>query len=146
MQGKNSNIIAKELKEKALGKRNKNGDIKGGTLYECQRLVRTESAYISEQATLDTYNDLEVEKYEYLATLDTKTSVTCQDLDGIRFKTKNIKVGVNYPPMHCFCRSTTIPIVFEDEEDITRVARSSTTGKNEYIPNQNYKEWKNNLL
>lgn len=146
IQGKNSNVIARELKEKALGKKDKKGNIKGGTLYECRRLVRTESAYITEQATLDSYEELEVDKYEFLATLDLKTSQVCQDLDGEKFKSKKSKVGINYPPMHCFCRSTTVPIVFEDDEYITRIARNPSSNKNEYIANQKYKDWKKSII
>ena len=47
-----------------------------------KRLVRTETAYIYEQATKDAYEECGVEWYEFLATLDGKTSEACRELDG----------------------------------------------------------------
>lgn len=141
IQGKNVNSIALELRRKVLGKGNK-----GGQLYKYKRLIRTEAAYITEQATYDSYKDLGVEKYEYLATLDLRTSKICQSLDNKVYDLKDAKIGVNYPPMHCFCRSTTIPvIIWEDEENTeTRIARNISY-RNITVKKQSYKEWKNNL-
>ena len=41
-----------------------------------------DSAYIYEQATKDAYEECGVEWYEFLATLDGKTSEICRELDG----------------------------------------------------------------
>lgn len=65
-----------------------------------ERLVRTEVSYIHNQATLDGYKDAGVKKYQFSATLDSRTSQTCASLNGEVFKTENVSVGVNYPPMH----------------------------------------------
>ena len=73
-----------------------------------KRLVRTETAYIYEQATKDAYEECGVEWYEFLATLDGRTSEICRELDGKHFKVRDAMPGKNYPPMHPNCRSTTV--------------------------------------
>ena len=73
-----------------------------------KRLVRTETAYIYEQATKDAYEECGVEWYEFLATLDGRTSEVCRELDGKHFKVRDAMPGKNYPPMHPNCRSTTV--------------------------------------
>lgn len=145
IKGEHPNIIAKNLRDAALGKRDKNGKLKGGQLFECKRLVRTESAFIAEQATKKSYDDNNVKEYEYLATLDFKTSVICRSLDGKVFKVKDSVTGVNYPPMHCFCRSTTVPVIKWEGEDNSiykRIARDPITGRNNYIDYMDYSDWK----
>lgn len=145
IKGEHPNIIAKNLRDAALGKRDKNGKLKGGQLFECKRLVRTESAFIAEQATKKSYDDNNVKEYEYLAILDFKTSFICRSLDGKVFKVKDSVTGVNYPPMHCFCRSTTVPVIkWEGEDNILykRIAREPITGRNNYIDYMDYSDWK----
>ena len=78
---------------------------------DVERLLRTEVNYTLNQATLDGYKDAEVNKYEFNATLDSRTSQICASLHGEKFDVSAIAVGINYPPMHPRCRSTTIPIV-----------------------------------
>ncbi|MFA5638817.1 MAG: minor capsid protein, partial [Anaerovoracaceae bacterium] len=91
--------------------------------YNAQRLIRTELNYISNKGSMKAYKESEVvEKYQYLATLDNRTSDICRELDGKMFELKEAKVGVNLPPLHPHCRSTTIPY-FEDNEIEDRVAR-----------------------
>jgi len=81
-----------------------------------QRLIRTEINYISNKGSLQAYKDTGiVEKYRYLATLDSRTSDICRELDGEVFEIKEAKVGVNLPPLHPYCRSTTIPH-FDDDD------------------------------
>ncbi|MGU8470233.1 minor capsid protein [Clostridium perfringens] len=145
IKGEHPNIIAKNLRDAALGKRDKTGKLKGGQLFECKRLVRTEAAFIVEQATKKSYDDNNVKEYEYLATLDFKTSFICRSLDGKVFKVKDSITGVNYPPMHCFCRSTTVPVIKWEGEDNTpykRIARDPITGRNNYIDYLDYSDWK----
>ena len=79
-----------------------------------ERLVRTETAHIQNQATLMGYKDSGVVKYEFLAVLDSRTSHTCASLNGEVFKTENAMEGENYPPMHPNCRSTTVPYEYSD--------------------------------
>lgn len=76
-----------------------------------ERLVRTELSYALNKATKLSYEDSEIEEYEYLAEIDSRTSQECKKLNGQVFKTEDAKAGVNYPPMHPHCRSTTIPVI-----------------------------------
>jgi SPP1 gp7 family putative phage head morphogenesis protein len=81
-----------------------------------QRLIRTEINYISNKGSLQAYKDTGiVKKYRYLATLDSRTSDICRELDGEVFEIKEAKVGVNLPPLHPYCRSTTVPH-FDDDD------------------------------
>lgn len=106
------------------------------------RIVRTESSFIAHQATWDGYKASGVvEKYEYLATLDDRTSEVCRSMDGKVFRLSEKQVGINYPPLHPNCRSTVVPY-FDDEDDPgERIARDSD-GEVYYIPgNMTYREW-----
>ena len=84
--------------------------------YKARRLVRTEYNYCTNQATLRGYRDTGVDKYRYLAIIDDRTSEICTALDGEIFKVDDATVGVNYPPMHPNCRSTTVPVTETLEE------------------------------
>lgn len=88
---------------------------------DVERLLRTEVNYTLNQATLDGYKEAGIEKYEFSATLDSRTSQICSELNGEIFEIKKIAVGLNYPPMHPRCRSTTIPIV--DYESLAKQGR-----------------------
>lgn len=85
-------------------------------------LARTEVNHICNQADLDAYKMAEIDEYEYLATLDLKTSDICRSMDGTIHKVSHASTGVNFPPMHPNCRSTTVPH-FDDQEVEERVAR-----------------------
>ena len=109
------------------------------------RLVYTESAAYSSKARLKSFQDLGVEKYEIVATLDNRTSDICQDMDGKVFDLKDYEVGVTANPFHVRCRTTTAPY-FDDMEG-ERAAGNETTGETEYVPaNMKYSEWKEKFL
>ena len=95
-------------------------------------LARTEVNHICNQADLDAYRAADIDKYGYLATLDLRTSEVCRGLDGTVHKVSHATVGVNFPPMHPNCRSTTVPH-FEDQEVEERVARDEE-GKTIKVP------------
>lgn len=67
---------------------------------DVERLLRTEVNYVLNQATLDGYKEAGIEKYEFSATLDSRTSQICSELHGEVFSIKSVAVGLNYPPMH----------------------------------------------
>lgn len=95
--------------------------------YQARRLIRTEASYVTNQANLEAYRENGDERYEYMAIIDDKTSEICEDLDGEIFLVKDAKVGVNFPPMHPNCRSTTAPVVKtleEIEDDIDKMIDS----------------------
>lgn len=78
--------------------------------YNAMRLVRTETTHVHEQATLRLYKDTNTDKYVYMATIDSRTSTICKGLNGKEFWVKDAQPGVNMPPMHPNCRSTTAPV------------------------------------
>ena len=111
IQGINLQTMAKRVSERfETAKKN-----------DVERLLRTEVNYTLNQATLDGYKEAGIEKYEFSATLDSRTSQICSELHGEIFEIKKIAVGLNYPPMHPRCRSTTIPIV--DYENLIKQGR-----------------------
>ncbi|MBO1199109.1 minor capsid protein [Staphylococcus simiae] len=83
------------------------------TTFNAKRLLITESARVQAEAQKLTYlKELgEDAKYKYVAKIDSKTSKLCHSLNGEVFKVKDMMPGVNAPPMHPFCRSTTVPHV-----------------------------------
>lgn len=106
------------------------------------RLVMTEQAYFSSAAQKDCFNDLDVEEYEIVATLDSHTSDICRSLDGKVFKMSDYKPGVTAPPFHVYCRSTTAPHFKENFDAGERAARGAD-GKTYYVPDDvTYFEWK----
>lgn len=88
------------------------------------RLIRTEVTNTYNQAARQGYEDSGIVKqYEYLATLDNRTSEICTELDGKVFNVKDAVTGLNYPPMHVNCRSTTVAHFDNSKEGLTRIAR-----------------------
>lgn len=104
-------------------------------------LIRTESARVCEEATKDAYKECGIEQYIYLATLDRKTSLICQELDMKSFLLKDAKIGENYPPMHPNCRSTTMA----DTKPLKRIARGADGKNYEVDGNLSYKDWYDGL-
>lgn len=100
IQGTNAQTLASKIQKKF-----------NASYSDSIRVARTELNYSLNKATETSYNDNKVKEYEILAKLDNKTSDICREQDGIIYKTKEIKVNVNYPPFHPNCRSTTIPVI-----------------------------------
>jgi len=69
---------------------------------DAERLIRTARTHVSNQAMLDTYEQLGVTHVRFMATLDGRTSKVCAALDGKRWR-----VGEAHPvpPLHPNCRS-----------------------------------------
>lgn len=105
----------------------------GARKNHAEALLHTESARIAEEARYDNYTDLGVEKYIIVATLDHKTSDICRHLDGKVFLLKDRKVGLNYPPFHVHCRTTTAPYIPEEYHIGERAARDKN-GKTIFVP------------
>lgn len=108
-----------------------------------RRLVRTESAYYHGQMELKNYDEADISQYQFVATLDLRTSTICREHDQLVYKTKEAIVGVNYPPMHPWCRSTTIAY-FDDKwaKSKKRRAKDPKTGKNILVPaDMTYDDW-----
>ena len=110
--------------------------------YYADRLVRTECNHFHNQADAMAYEEMDVDKYVFLAVLDTRTSEICQRYDNKVIDLKDKQEGVNFPPLHPNCRSTTRAYMGEEiEKTLKRRARNPITGENEIIDNMSYKEW-----
>lgn len=108
--------------------------------YAARRVVRTEMAYVSGRAIADSYEEYGIERYKFLATLDLRTSEICRMMDGRVFDVAIAAPGINYPPMHPYCRSTTVGY-FEDMVQGGRAARNEE-GKTYEVPaDMTYEEW-----
>ena len=84
-------------------------------------------------------------KFIFNATLDSRKCSLFGDLDGKIFDEKDIKPGINYPPMHEGCSYWTNEIFSKEQvremKRKTRIARNPYTGKNEKIPYTTYNNW-----
>ncbi|WP_392436188.1 minor capsid protein [Finegoldia magna] len=131
LEGKSINNITREV-AKEFGAEYTNA---------LKTLIHTETAFVKSQADKEVYNKLGVEEYEFMATLDIRTSEICRKLDGKHFKVDEAVPGENYPPMHPRCRSTTIRYKPEKYDTHTRMARDKD-GKNIKVPlGMKYDEW-----
>ena len=64
------------------------------------RLVRTESCFIMNEATVNNYKENDIKEYQIMAFLDNKTSKICRDMDGEVVNVKDAIAGKNMPPFH----------------------------------------------
>lgn len=108
--------------------------------YYAERLIRTETNHFHNSAELEAYKEMGFEKFKFLATLDSRTSEICQEMDGKIFNVKDGLPGENIPPLHPNCRSTIVPY-FKEYESETRLYRDPATGKNKYTYNVSYADW-----
>ena len=109
-----------------------------------ERLVRTELNHALNETTKLSYEEAEIEEYEYLAEIDGRTSDICRELNGQKFKMKDAKAGVNYPPMHPYCRSTTVPVIdyenFGKKKDTTKKIEEPKKKDKENVKNDKIEE------
>ncbi len=112
-------------------------------MFNATRLVRTEVNHFTNEATALAYEECEIDKYQFSATLDIKTCDRCAALDNKIFNIKDKKIGVNYPPMHPNDRCTTTPYIGEEEiKGLKRRARDKNGNYTEVPTDMNWREWK----
>lgn len=109
--------------------------------FEARRLVRTETTCVANMAELYGYKELDIDEYEFSACLDSRTSDLCRELDGKVFKRNSAQAGVNLPPMHPFCRSTTLPVLPSEEDLDKELAELG----DEIGADVDFDEWERNL-
>ena len=110
-----------------------------------KRLVETETARVHEQGFLDSMAELDVDKLEILATLDSHTSPICRRMDRKIVRRVDAKPGVTVPPFHCYCRSTTIPYI-EGLDGETRTGRNKDDKSTDYDGAISYEEWEKQYI
>ena len=132
MAGTNSRKMATEIQ-----------DLSEYGKHAAERLIRTETTYVTNMAEIESYKECGIEKYVFVATLDLRTSKTCREHDKKIYEVAKAVPGENLPPLHPYCRSTTI--AYKDEEtlnNLKRRARDPQTGKTYVLPkNMSYDEW-----
>ncbi len=107
---------------------------------QVRTIVRTSVNQVQTMASQAVYsaNQDVTTKYEYVATLDSKTTALCGSLDG-----KTFKYGEGpMPPQHFNCRSTTVPVI--DDDDLRRRfpdTRPSSVGR--VSQDESYPDWLN---
>ncbi|MCI5735604.1 MAG: minor capsid protein, partial [Eubacterium sp.] len=84
------------------------------TVFIWRFLVITEQAYFHSLATYDSFKSMGIKQYEFLATLDKKTTQMCRSMDGKHFPMSEYMPGATAPPLHPRCSSVTVPY-FDDE-------------------------------
>lgn len=115
----------------------------GVNAFCARRIVRTESAYVANAAQAKAYGEAGIERYRFVATLDSRTCECCAALDGKVFDLAKAKPGTNYPPMHPFCRSTTIADFGDDElKGLERRARDKDGNTVKVPAGMTYEQWK----
>lgn len=82
-----------------------------------ERLVRTEVNRFENMTEIETWVSLGVKKFEFLASLDGRTSEICRECHGKILTLKNIKAGEYVPPLHPNCRSLLLPVIEDEEMD-----------------------------
>lgn len=70
-------------------------------------LVRTSATHASSQTRQESFAELGLDKWQFVATLDSRTSKQCAVNDGKVFDTGKGPV----PPLHPNCRSTAVPYI-----------------------------------
>jgi SPP1 gp7 family putative phage head morphogenesis protein len=125
MTGRTSQQIARDIagKDGYLDKQNKRA---------IKSMVRTATNHVSNVARQKTYDENEdiVIGYEWVSTLDGRTSNICKGLDGTIFLNKD--KDKRYPPAHVGCRSTTAPYlnpIYADDDNGTRASAGVSGGK-----------------
>lgn len=91
-------------------------------------IVRTAVAHVSNvarEATYDKNSDV-IDGYEWISTLDSKTSAVCRGRDGMKFR--NDAEFRPKPPAHPNCRSTTTPLVSSEFDFLDAGAKRAARG------------------
>ncbi len=107
---------------------------------DARRLIRTETTFVTNQAELESYKEIGIAEYKYEAVLDSVTSEICRELNGKKFKISEAVPGKNYPPMHPWCRSTTVAVIPEIPE-IDKDKEAALEGWVNDEEDLDYEEW-----
>lgn len=95
---------------------------------QAERLVFTEDTCLSNEAKIRPFErNAAYTHYEYLCVEDHRTCETCRALSGQTFEISKRNAGLNFPPMHPWCRCTVMPVV----EDLEMIKSRLTSGGND---------------
>jgi SPP1 gp7 family putative phage head morphogenesis protein len=103
-----------------------------------ETIIRTAIQHLNSMGRMKVWEDNEayIEGYQWVSTLDNRTSDQCRSLDGQKFRMGEGPL----PPIHANCRSTTVAVVDSKYDFLDKDAkRASKTGP---VPiNQTYYAW-----
>lgn len=127
-QGKTTSSIVSELRgSKSLNFRD--GVLGGQVRRQTNAMVRTAIQHVAQTARSEVWsrNARLVKEYQWVSTLDARTTAQCQSLDGQRFEVDSGPL----PPLHINCRSVTIPVIsgIDLSAGRTRAARGAEGGE-----------------
>lgn len=91
----------------------------GVAYHRADTLVRTETTFYNNLATLDIIKELGGDHYEIVAVLDSRTSEICRLENHEVHSVKEYEPGRTAPPFHVRCRSTIRPAVKSDKKGKT---------------------------
>lgn len=104
-------------------------------------VINTATQHVANAARMDVWerNGDIVERYQWLSTLDRRTTIQCKSLDGRTFEAGKGPM----PPIHPNCRSTTVAVLGKEwdflDEGATRASSGPTPG---YVDaNLDYYDW-----
>jgi SPP1 gp7 family putative phage head morphogenesis protein len=103
--------IVQRIRGRAVGRGQYVGGVMDVSTRQAQALVRTAVNDISNQASYATYaanTDL-TQEWEFVATLDSRTTPICASLDGTRWRYDD--PSAPRPPRHWNCRSRMVPVL-----------------------------------
>lgn len=104
-----------DIVRRIRGRSNGRGGFRGGVLNtttrEAEAIARTAVNFTANTAHRETFRDNQnvTKSFEYTATLDSRTTLICANLDGRVWKYDD--PNAKYPPQHFNCRSTVTPRV-----------------------------------
>ena len=75
------------------------------------RLVYTEGTYVSRMAQAEELKREGFDSYTIQAVHDGRTCEQCHGVEGKTFRFEDMQVGVNFPPLHPYCRCQIAPAV-----------------------------------
>src|SRR5690625_187418 len=102
IQGKNPREVARDLRKRF-----------DASIYDSERLMRTEMARIRTDVFVDTAEQVDVEQYEWVA--EPTACDECAELDGKVFELNELRIGENAVPKHPNCMCALALYVDRDE-------------------------------
>ena len=104
-RGENYQKLTKQLRERFLNVNAK----------DAYRLIYTEGTYVMAEGTMQPFTE-DFEKYRVSTAADGNVCPLCSDLSHSVFYIKDRAAGVNFPPLHPWCRCT-FEIVVDDWDE-----------------------------
>jgi len=122
----------------------KNGILDKQTRSSVKTMVRTATTHTSNLARQETFNqnDDVILGYEWVSTLDSRTSNVCKGLDGKIYKNKD--KNKRYPPAHPNCRSSTAPVLdarYRLDDSVNTRASRGVEGGQQVKADLTYYDW-----